>query len=415
MRQKIEALHPKPTAAMTALTTATTAAPLVFAAWALVSFLLALLGILSSDAARKNPSRLTCAVYRVVIWKSIAMFYVSALLFGVTLAAGVGILSVLFLRLAGATHVVEAAFGAVGAYLVFASVRAVVGRVPDEERGTRVNLKKEPKLRATLDRIAKRFHVEKIDYVLVVPDASLEVREIGSALAHARGHSTRTLVIGVAALDGLTVHGFEAVVASELLCYRGRDGAGGDVAIVERASLDALVDRMRTRGVAIAVNPAWWFVSAYSALFRWMTEGAIELQEKRADARAAKGYGSDVLAAALRHLTRKHIELEARTAASIGDLLAGERPPEDVYARDVDADLRQSIDDALAEVAERIEAITALNEAAHDEEEDAPAWSLLSDRKALERAMNARLLATLHEQFGVEDDQPSKAKAVART
>jgi hypothetical protein len=414
MHGKLEAMRPKRTTWEKVLATALDVLPWLVGGWIAISFVLLVLGMLLSDAATKKPSRTTRSVYRVVVMKSVAMFYVSAVLGALLLIAGLVFVTLVFLAMVHASHVVEAAFGAVALYVAVAAVRALFGRVEAEEPGMRVDLDDNEDLRETLDAITKRAKMKKIDEVYVVPDATLEVREIGSALAHVRDRSKRVLVLGVAALDGLDVNGLAALVTSELLRFRARDGAGGDLAIVERDAIESLAERFEERGVASSFNPAWWFVSLYRSFFERVTEGAVEYQEELADARAARAYGSETLAKALRHLAGRSVEIEARAAASIHDVLDGEGVPDDVYARDPESDLRTTIDEAHEELAEREKRIAALEEEGYEEGGEEAAWSLFADRKALTAAMNERLRAAMREHIGLEAQPESSESTVAR-
>jgi len=415
MHEQIEAMRPKQTTFEKIVSGTLTAAPWVLAGWVAIVFVLLVLGMLLSDAATKKPSRATRSVYRVVVAKSVAMFYVTALLGGLVLVTAIVVVALMFLAMVHASHVVEAAFGAVALYVAVASARALFGRAEEEEPGLRVDLEDNDDLRAALDSITKRAKMKRIDEVYIVPDATLEVREIGSAIAHMRDRGKRVLVLGVAALDGLDVHGLEALVTSELLRFRGKDGAGGDLAIVERGAIESLVEKFEARGVASSVNPAWWFVSLYRAFFERITEGAVEHQEHLADARAARAYGSETLTNALRHLAKRRVEIEARAAASIHDVLDGEGAPENVYARAPESDLRTAIDEAHEELAEREERIAKLKEEGYEEGGEEKAWSLFSDRKELIKAMNERFRAAMRERIGLEADQPASSEStVAR-
>ena len=391
-----------------------TASPVVFASWIAIVFVLLVLGMLLSDAAQNAPSRPTRAIYRLVVLGSVAMFYVSAALGVIVLVATIVVVAILFLAIVGATRVVEIVFAVVGAYLLVAMIRALFGRVDAPEIGTLRSSKKKDALRTTLDALTKRLHTKPIDEIYVVPGATIEVRELGGVLGHLRGTNKRALVVGAFALEGLGTRAFGAVVTSELLRYRAEGSAGGDVAILERDAIFALEERMEARGVATIANPAWWFVSAYRKFFERITEGAVEHQQQMADARAAKIYGSENLVSGLRHVATRNVEIEARAAAAIHDAFEGEAP-EDVYARDPEADTRAAIDATLEELAEREEQISALKEGGYDEEDEAQAWSLFGDRKAIESAMNERLRAAMRERIGLADDQPaSSASTVAR-
>jgi hypothetical protein len=418
MRAALDKRAPPPTATDKIASAVVSMAPIALGIWVAIIFVLVVVGMLLSDAAMGEPSQTTRAMCRFFVLAAIAMFYVSATIGVLLLVAAIAFVAVVFLSLIGATRPVDIAFGVVGAYLLVAMIRALLGRVEPSEIGTKRRSKKKDALRATLDAITKRLRMDPIDEIYVVPGAELEVREIGGVLGHLRGKNPRALVIGVFAMGGgLGTRAFGAVVTSELVRYRSEGSAGGDVAIVERDAIRALVDRMHARGVATIANPAWWFVSLYRVAFERITEGAVDYQQRMADARAAKVYGSKSLVAGIRHLAKRGVEIEARAAAAIHDAFDGGEVPEDVYARDPEDDIRTAIDATLEEIAERQKQITALKEDGYDEEEETEAWSLFADREAVERAMNDRLRAAMRERIGLglEGDQPaSSASAVAR-
>ncbi len=391
-------------------------------AWLASLFVVVVLGLFFSDAASRGKLGGSARVaYRWLIVAATALFYVSGLLGAVMLLAFVGLLVLAFLYMSAAAHLVQVVVGVVSAYVVFAALRALLGRVQVRDLGTAIDLDEEPVLREMLDGVAKRLRMPKLDGVYIEPDAGIEVVESGSALGHLRGTNARSLVIGVAALEGLSVRELEALVARELAQFREREGAGGDVAIVERVALDDLAERMETRGVATAANPAWWFARAYRVMFERVTEGAVELQQELADARAAKAYGSATLVSGLRHLARRGVEIESRTQATLRGVLDG-GALDDVYTPapiNSAGETAEAIDEALAELSEREKRITTLDEVGYteaDEDDAAPAWSLFAHRKDIEREMTDRLRALLrdHVGFEIEPDQESKASSVAR-
>ena len=415
MRADLEERTPQATVAEKIRAAILAWVPAAVAAWVAIVFVLLVSGMLLSDAATKKPSRVTRAIYWVVILASVGMFYVSAILGALVLAIAIAIVVILFLALVGATRAVEIGLALFGAYLLVATIRALFGRVAPRDLGTPVRRKQHPALRASLDALTKRARMEKIDEIRLVPDATIEVHEIGGVLGHLRGTNLRALVIGVAALEGLGTRAFEAVVASELLRFRSDGAAGGDVAIIERGAIDALVERMDARGVISMANPAWWLVSAYRAFFERITEGAVQRQDDAADARAAKAYGSHALVAGLKHLAKRRVEIEARASASLHAVLDGEDVPEDFFASEPETDIRSAIDEAVAELAEREALIAALAAEGYDEAEDAPAWELFADREAVEREMHDRLRTSMRDNIGLEVDQVASSEStVAR-
>jgi hypothetical protein len=377
---------------------------MVAGAWLAVMFVLLVLGLLLGDAVTKTRSRAVVAAHRGLLLASVVMFYVSALLASVSLVGLIALLALFFLSLAGASRTVEAAFGAVGAYLLVATTRALFGSVPPRDLGARV---KEVALDKALAKIAKRMRARPLDAVYAQPGASLEVVAQGGVWRHLHKRETRSLVIGVGALDGLSARAFEALVASEII-------RAGDVAIVERAALDDLAARMEARGVAIAANPAWIYVRLQKKFFELVSEGAVVAREDLADQRAAKAYGSETLGKGLRHVARRSVDIEARAASLVNGWLAGENTPDNVYEHKPEQDMRQAMDDAVAALGDRLERIESLEEEGFEEAtDDAAAWSLFSDRAALERTMTDRMREALRCAIDA-GDQESKARAVAR-
>ncbi len=412
LRDRFEHLRPKPNVAMQV-------AVGVLVGWLTLLFVQFVLGMMLSDGAEKAaPSRATRSIYRGLVVVAATTFYLSAALGTALLIGFLAILVAMFLWISEASHKLEAAVGVVCAYFGIAALRALLGRVPSKDLGAPIDTKKQRKLREVLDAVAKRLHMPKIDAVYAETDAGVRVVERGGIFGHLRGTNERVLVIGIASLEGLTVRELEALVASELARFRSKDGAGGDLAIVEREALDALSDRMESRGVATAGNPAWWYVRAFRAFFSRITEGAVAFQEELADTRAAKAYGSSALVSALRHVATRDVEIESRATASLRGLLEGTSSLDDVYTRKASDDLAEAIDEALAELADREKRISALDEEGYaDESEGAePAWSLFSNRKELEAAMTDRLRTALrdHVGFEIEPDQASSESTVAR-
>src|SRR5262249_37671761 len=156
---------PKQTTWQKVLASTLSVVPWVVGGWIAIAFVLLVLGMLLSDAATKKPSRTTRAVYRVVVAKSVAMFYVTAVLGALLLVAGLVFVTLVFLAMVHASHVVEAAFGAVALYVAVASVRALFARTPEEEPGLRVDLDDNEDLREALDAITKRAKMPELDEV----------------------------------------------------------------------------------------------------------------------------------------------------------------------------------------------------------------------------------------------------------
>ncbi len=383
------------------------------ATWTIVGFIgslfvLFVLGMLLSDSVGERAdelypsrsSRVVRGLYRFLLTSAGLFFYVAAAIISVFLGVLVTGTVYGFFLLVGPSRPVQIGAGLVAAYVLFAVLRASFARVSVDD-GVRVELSKEKKLRAVLDAITSELGQRKISDVYVRSDASFEVIERGGIIGHLRKTSPRVLYVGAFALDGLSLGSFAALVADELAKLED-EGTGGGVAHAERQALDALCERMRLRGVATLPNPAWWIAGGFRMLFTRISQGAIDLQETLADARASRLYGGAPLTEGLRHLLRRELELEAQTKEIVRDALDGESAEGDREKTDV----RAAFDDAWRDYADRAKLIAkhdAEGSADLDEDASAPAWSLLSSRESLERTMNEKLRAAVELEIGIEN------------
>jgi len=409
-RVTLEHARPKPAPLATGATVAGVG-------WVILVFVLLVGGMLLSDASERAPSAPVRALQRGALVLAVVLFPYTAILFSLALIAVVGFTAVAFLGMAHASMPVHVGFGLLALYVVIAASRALLAKVPERDAGAPVDLGAERKLRKALDRVVAEIGTKPVTAVYARPDAGITVIERGGPFGHLFGRNELALVVGVGALDGMTRGQFCALVASELGKHRARGAGGGDLAIVERASIDALAERMEARGVATGANPAWWVVALHRAFFTRISEGAVALQETLADGWAAKAFGGEALARAIEHVATRGVEFDARARGSIRDAIDGDGPS-DLYARPIEGDVRGAVDDALEAQSERIERIEALPATgkAEKEDDDKPAWSLFSDREALEAAMNERVRRELRELagFGAAEDQASSESSVAR-
>src|SRR2546425_8822909 len=94
--------------------------------------------------------------------------------------------------------------------------------------------------RSVLDEVAQRVGTRPVDNVYMTPGAQVAVMERGrSMLARARGRAERCLILGAAALEGMRLGPFKAILAHEYGHFSNRDTAGGGVALAGGRSLFA--------------------------------------------------------------------------------------------------------------------------------------------------------------------------------
>jgi hypothetical protein len=160
-------------------------------------------------------------------------------------------------------------------------------------------------------------------------------------------------------------------------------------------------------GAASAINPAWWFVRGFYAIFVRVSQGASRLQEVLADRWAAFAYGSDAFVAGLRHVIDRSVRFDAHLAATLGEVVPKNAALANVYAfvpaspvpgAQIEDEVEKlmnrpaSASDSHPRPADRIAWVTKLaapprQDAA--ESDSLEAWSLFADRAALEERMTS--------------------------
>ena len=355
-------------------------------------FLLFVLGMLLGDAAAKSKSRPVRALYAAVVVASAVFYDVFAALLGLVILVIAALGVYLFVAITRPPLVARIIAGMVGAYLLFALLRASLASVP-RGVGVALDLEREAKLKKMLDAVAKQLGERPIDEVHVRPDAWIDLEELGGVIGHLRKKNKRRLTIGVFALEGLSLRALQALVAREHARYRGRDAA----AIVARARLDAIANRMTARGVAVVANPAWWLVAGYRWIFARISDTAASLQEAFVDEQASALYGSKALLEGMRHLVRRDVALDGRRAEIVREVIDATAPPPTLG----------TFDEAWAHYSNDEKRIEALDEDGLVAAEEGTAWDLFRSRADIERAAQERLQALVDEELGISAAAPS--------
>jgi Zn-dependent protease with chaperone function len=230
----------------------------------------------------------------------------------------------------------------------------------------------------------------------------MKVRELKSVLAHEHGH------------------------------FHNEDTAGGGFALAVRRSLFAMALGLARGGVAAWYNPAWLFLRGFHRVFLVVSQGASRLQEVLADRWAVQAYGSEAFERGLRHVIRRSALFDAHANATLKEVVNAKQPLLNLYTYKPQEkeDVAQAIEDALhakpsaydshPSPQERFDAARALAVPAPEAgpDDDAPAWSLFSDRRKLEEQMTDEIRASVLTKLGVqisrpeheeEDEEPAEA------
>jgi Zn-dependent protease with chaperone function len=371
-------------------------------------------------AAREAPEDLSAnatglgarlrRVYGAVLFFSSVFYYVSVpVVIGFVLLVGGGLIYATF-----ALGHIPIKLVILAAVLVFVTIASIVKslfvRIPDNDPGMRLDLRKHPSLRALLDEVAARIGTRPVDNVYLTPATEVAVME-------RRKTKERCLILGVAGLDGLAIRPLKAVLGHEYGHFTNRDTAGGAFALSVRNSVSATAYGLATGGAAAWYNPAWLFVNGFHRVFLRISEGASRLQEVLADRWAVFAYGADAFEAGLRHVITRGVHFDAHVGATLKEVVDGQLPLTNLYTYqpakpgdDVDAAIEEALQrqssayDSHPSPAERFALVHALprHGAAPDVGDDAPAWSLFDDALELQRAMTAQVRDNVKANYGIE-------------
>jgi Zn-dependent protease with chaperone function len=295
---------------------------------------------------------------------------------------------------------------------VWSMLKSLFIRANDAEPGLRLDMERQPRLRALLDEVAARIGTHAVDNVYMTPATEVAVMERGKGKP-----KERCLILGVAALDGLSIRPLKAVLGHEYGHFTNRDTAGGASALRVRNSISATAFGLARGGAAVWYNPAWLFVNGFYKVFMRISEGASRLQEVLADRWAVFAYGADAFEAGLRHIVARGVLFHEHIGATLKEVVDRKLPLQNLYTYQPAA-RNKFIDDRIEEAlhrqtsaydshpspADRFALVHALSRhgAAADTGDDAPAWSLFDDALALQHVMTAKVRENVRANYGVE-------------
>lgn len=360
-------------------------------------------------------------VYRIVLWLTCAVYYLS--------------LPLVILLVVGAAYGLWLAFAAIGriplklaamvAIVVLVSLWAVVKslwaslvRGKRSDPGLRVDVADHPRFREALAEAAARVGTRPVDSVFMTPGTDAAVYEQGGLARQLSGRTERCLILGAGLLDGMTQGQLKAILAHEYGHFVNRDTAGGGLALAVRRSVLQMAQSLAKGGAATSYNPAWLFVINFHKLFLRVSQGASRLQEMLADRWAALAYGGANFASGLSHVIRRSVHFDKHADATLREVLDGglglqnlyryapaQPIPIDEVATEVEQAMRAepSPYDSHPRPVDRIAWVGDLP-CAHsvDVNGAATAWDLFADREALERRLTDVVRANVAARNGVE-------------
>ncbi len=373
----------------------------------------------SADAPIQAASASLRRVYSGVLHLSCIAYYLSMpFVLGLVILAGGGTIFAFFE--AGYIPIkLVILIGIVTVVTVGAIVKSMFVRGKDQAPGTRLELEHHPELAAVLREVAQKIGTRPVDNVYMTPGVEVAVLERGSVGRQLRHTSERCLVLGAAALDGMPLPAFKAILAHEYGHFTNRDTAGGGFALAVRRSMMTMAIRLAESGAAAWYNPAWLFFRAFNAVFQRISGGATRLQEILADRWAVIGYGANHFETGLRHVIERSVRFDhhvnktlaevTSTSASLRNLYTyepGETPDEQEVAREVEAAINREPRgyDTHPRPIDRFRwahAIGAAEPKLAPGEAERDAWSLMVNREGLEQHMTGRIRDNVMNRYGV--------------
>lgn len=368
-------------------------------------------------SARSHDSWLHKA-YAWVLWLCCAYYYLSVplvLLSVVALGAAI-VLALLYIgylpiKLVLIVVVVVAAS-------VIAVLKSFFTRPQEQTPGEELDLREAPGLHATLQEVAAKVGTRPVDRVFLEAGADIAVFERGGLLAKLRGKGERCLLLGIAVLEGMDTHAFKAILAHEYGHFSNEDTAGGNLALGVRRSVIHSAIGLAEAGAAGWYNPAWLFLNGFHRVFLRISQGASRLQEVLADRWSARCYGAHAFERGLRHAIAADLRFDLHAQATVREVVNDHRSLRNLYTyspalldeqwEDIDRQVENVVNaepspyDSHPRPADRFRWAHAI--ASVEQDTDAigePAWSLFSDRAAIEERLTEVIRERVAAQTGV--------------
>jgi Zn-dependent protease with chaperone function len=368
-------------------------------------------------------------LYRGVLLLCGAYFYLSIpILLLMIVAAGGGAIYA-FLAMGMIPIKLVLLIGIVVIATIGAILRGLFVRAAPGSLGHRVDLDRQPRLRALLDEVAAKVGTRPVDAVYLTPGTDMGVTERAGLWSSMRDSRVeRNLIMGIGLFDGMSQLQLRSVLAHEHGHFRNADTAGGGFALAVRRSLFAMIIRLARSGAAGAYNPVWWFLRAYHRIYLGVSQGASRLQEVLADRWAIEAYGTAAFVAGYRHVVARSVQFDHQVDATIREVVDAHRPLPNLYQyrpQSSDAAQRDVADaihkemmreptayDSHPSPQQRIDAAQALAvEREAQQDDDASIWALFDDRDEIERTMTAEVRARILENHGIQIAAAEQAAA----
>ncbi|MBN1149580.1 MAG: M48 family metalloprotease [Anaerolineales bacterium] len=352
-------------------------------------------------------------LYQAVIALTSAYFYLSIPLLILIVVALVGGIFYLFLAIGQIPIKLALLIGLAGLYTLYAVVRSVFTRLPDEQPGRTLAREDAPQLWSLVEQVAQKVETRPVDAIYVSGGTGIAVLERGGVLKKLRGQGERCLVLGLGALPGMTEGQFQTILAHEYGHFSNKDTAGGNFARQVQASIYNMGHGLASSGQANWYNPAWLFVNGFYRIFLRITLGASRLQEILADRYAILAYGARDFVDGLQHVVQQSIRFDFKVNQAIkvsletGAVLRNLYTLPEVEGEELRQEMEQKIEQALnhptsaydshPSIQERIQLARGLPASGSEAGSANPVWDLLPGAAAMQEEMTAHLRAQVEQ------------------
>jgi heat shock protein HtpX len=286
-----------------------------------------------------------------------------------------------------------------------------------------------PALFQMVREVAAKTGTAPADEVYVSPDANIGVRETGGFLGLPIG-TKRVLLVGVAALQAVTMDQFRAILAHEMAHYQKGDTTVGRFLARVPLSVVTMLGGMRARTAWWFINPVYWYLFLFAHGYMIVISAMSRRQEFTADEIAAETYGSDVFGSALTNLVVDSTLFGAIIMPGAQKLMTEGQVLINAYAthREVrekmpGEDRERVLQELMAEkrgafsshptLSERLEALKRYPTAREGTRDERPAREIFTDPEATEKELTEFLSAIIyhaqHRGEAAESAEPAEA------
>jgi Zn-dependent protease with chaperone function len=297
----------------------------------------------------------------------------------------------------------------------------VQSRGPTFER--QLKYEEAPLLWNIVKEVARRVDIRPVDIIAITPGVIIDMIEQGGFAPTFWRTGRRKLLLGFAALPGMTQSQFKAILAHEYGHFNNRGTAGGSwIHQVHTATSEAIheLDTESAETESFRLMQYLHFTRIlikfyYRYIFLPATIGAAQLQEIIADRCAVGAYGISNFSNALRHIVRQGVVFEAQFQREEEDARKTKRRIHNLYTlpafppereQEITSLIEQamnqttSIDDTYLAPNERIRLVSAIRLDEEIETDTGMVWDLFTNPEALQVEMTQVLQRNLYSYHG---------------